>query len=542
MTTDLPSKWRDIWPGLREEIDALVLVAFRLLVFRLDLDSFFENSRQVEDASGGLFQVPVVLTKLLRPAPQDASAFARIVDDQLASDDLNLSAMLAFAINKIWGAALSDSLDRGYRQRVARAVNTANRALRGLGPHRPVVLVRSSRRYWPGKENVVDEFLGPLQRTASNFTHLLPVSTHLNRVDYSAVSAGGSECTPGLKIALWPAEAPTFDSPAITAYTTKNGTVRFSFKCWDNLTQEVRQQHITLAEQIAGYVRDSPDIVDMVNIIAAPELMLAPQAHDSIIKAIASREHAAWIVFPGSYHIERESGVVNQAPIYVGGALEHADLTSPVSAMKRTAFEFVIPGSAAKHIEDLDGTVCSVHLVDTKVGRIAVMICLDYLVPDLRNDLVSMETDHLFVLSMSPDSGTKFATAMDEAASFWTGSFFVNAFAGNSKRTGYREPLKGNGVNWEPPVGDAKPLIYIRKTKWSEDLSSGIDGIVRRCDGRFAIGAVLLIENDAGEIVVVTKAPKSGYEFGGLDVLPGGLLRTQGPGHISQSDLRLAIH
>jgi hypothetical protein len=77
-----------------------------------------------------------------------------------------------------------------------------------------------------------------------------------------------------------------------------------------------------------------------------------------------------------------------------------------------------------------------------------------------------------------------------------------------------------------------------RAAKWLEDLVIGNDGIVRRSDGSVAIGAVLLIENDAGEIVVVTKAPKPGYEFGDLDVLPGGLLRSIGSDHIGQSELR----
>jgi hypothetical protein len=74
--------------------------------------------------------------------------------------------------------------------------------------------------------------------------------------------------------------------------------------------------------------------------------------------------------------------------------------------------------------------------------------------------------------------------------------------------------------------------------QWIEDLAIGNNGIVCRSDGRFAIGAVLLIENDAGDIVVVTKAPKPGYEFSGLDALPGGLLRSTGGGLIGQDHLR----
>jgi hypothetical protein len=72
---------------------------------------------------------------------------------------------------------------------------------------------------------------------------------------------------------------------------------------------------------------------------------------------------------------------------------------------------------------------------------------------------------------------------------------------------------------------------------WLGDLAIGNDGIVRRIDGRVAIGAVLLIENDRGEIVVVTKASKTTYEFSGRDVVPGGLLRSAGEGRIDRDDL-----
>jgi 8-oxo-dGTP pyrophosphatase MutT (NUDIX family) len=72
---------------------------------------------------------------------------------------------------------------------------------------------------------------------------------------------------------------------------------------------------------------------------------------------------------------------------------------------------------------------------------------------------------------------------------------------------------------------------------WIEDLVVAASGVVQRSDGRVAIGAVLLIENAAGEIVFVRKAPKPGYEFSGLDTLPGGMLRSAGGGPISPDDL-----
>src|ERR1035437_6391451 len=78
------------------------------------------------------------------------------------------------------------------------------------------------------------------------------------------------------------------------------------------------------------------------------------------------------------------------------------------------------------------------------------------------------------------------------------------------------------------------------RNAWIGDLVASASGIVQRSDGRVAIGAVLLIENAAGEIVVVTKAPKPGYEFSGSDTLPGGMLRSGCAGPIRPDDLRRA--
>ncbi|MBI5921297.1 MAG: hypothetical protein HY847_06560 [Betaproteobacteria bacterium] len=77
--------------------------------------------------------------------------------------------------------------------------------------------------------------------------------------------------------------------------------------------------------------------------------------------------------------------------------------------------------------------------------------------------------------------------------------------------------------------------------EWFENLV--IDGgIVRRSDGKLAIGAVLVIEKGTGEIIVVTKARKPGYAFSDLDALPGGLLRSTGSDPIERSVLdRIAI-
>ena len=74
------------------------------------------------------------------------------------------------------------------------------------------------------------------------------------------------------------------------------------------------------------------------------------------------------------------------------------------------------------------------------------------------------------------------------------------------------------------------------------NLVGDTDGIVRSADRRLAVGAVLIAENEEDEILLVTKASKPGYEFGRLDVLPGGLLRFPIPGPISRDHVsRIAL-
>jgi hypothetical protein len=446
----------------------MFLVAFRVLVCWLDQNAFFQHPVKVCEARAKS-HLPEQLATLSRTrAPERARALAELVDAHLASlpDKPEPVAEFAFAIDAEFGLTLAKCLgigDRSHMQIVARAVNTANRLLMGEGgaEKKPIILVRSPQRYWEQHQNVVSPFPRDLQDTPSSFRYLLPVTTQLSRVDYSAV---GRVCAPKLTVALWPAEAPSMDSAAITRSAARNGIVPFRFTRWENLPPELQEPHTDLAARIAEYVCTAPDVVDTVHIAAAPELMLAPQCHDSITKAIATRRSAAWIVFPGSYHIERGEGVVNRAPIYVGGVLDQSDLTSdpgrgPVAAVKR--IPVVIPGSGGDCVEDIDGSTCSVHLVDTNVGRIAVMICRDFLDPALRNEVVLMGTDHLFVLSMSPDHGTKFETAMDETSNFGTGSFLVNAFTGKSWRVGHRKPLKEAQAIWELPAGEGQHCALV---------------------------------------------------------------------------------
>jgi hypothetical protein len=455
-------KWQDVWPGLCDQIDALVLVAFRMLVCQLDEGRFFLKPPDLIDEVRRQAKPPAELTTLLRTHDSmHTAAFARLVHDRLvACDDASL-AELAFAVDLEIGPVLSEHLrsgDRTRQQAVAQAVNAANRALMQLGPERPVILVRSPQQFWSRKKKVVPMFsLG----TPSKFKHLLPVLTKLSRVDYSVLGGGGKR---KLTVALWPAAAPPITSRALTRRKINKVTVLFRFKSWDDLLKKLQAQQMSLAARIADYVSNARDVMDAVYIVAAPELMLAPQSHGTVNAAVASRRNAAWIVFPGSYHIDHGEEVINQASIRIGGILDKRDLTTApsggaVSAVKHNSFATDYKGVCYR--EEISGEFSSVHLLDTCVGRIAVMICLDFLDDNRRAEVVSMGIDHLFVLSMSPDSGSKFKIAMDAASNYQTASFFVNAFTGSSRPAGYRKPLKKARVIWRRACVAGQPCVFV---------------------------------------------------------------------------------
>jgi hypothetical protein len=260
-------------------------------------------------------------------------------------------------------------------------------------------------------------------------------------------------------------EAPSIRSRAIKKSIAKNGHVSFCFRGWDDLPKTHQKQHRSFANLIANYIHnEASDAFDTVHIVAAPELTLAPESLNSVVTAVETRRNAAWIVFPGSYHIEMKEGIINRAPVYIDGVLHRADLAgssvdAPMAAVKCTPF--VLTRGRRKYVEDIDGRESLTHLLDTSVGRIAVMICRDFLEENLRNEIVSMCADHLFVLSMSPDSGIKFETAMNSTSNFRTSCFFVNAFTAESPRAAHRAPLKREKVKWMPQVSEERHWTFV---------------------------------------------------------------------------------
>jgi hypothetical protein len=450
---DLQAAWLRVWPRLRDDIDSLLLVAFRVLVMCLDRHGFFRQpSSTIEVRVQSV--LPHHLMILLRTNdPRHVRMFASLVTARLELRGLHHAAELAFAIDAEFGLKLSRSLATGKRtalQNVSQAVNSANTVLmEQLRQDRPMILVRPPNRYWSKRERVVPEFPLERQGTATNFLHLLPTSTSLKRVHYSAVGGGLQE---RLIVALWPVKAPSIKSHAISKSAIKNGRVHFYFKCWDNLPEIHQQQQRSFANQLADYIRnEGSDTFNTVHIVAAPELTLAPQSIGPIISAVATRRNAAWIVFPGSYHIEKGEGVINQAPICVGGVLDQNDLAGDPLYADSAAVKcvpVVFPHGPRNFVENIDGRESLTHLLDTSVGRIAVMICRDFLEENLRNQIVEMCADHLFILSMSPDSGIKFKTAMESVSNFRTGCFFVNAFSDVRRRAAHRQPLRGARVRW----------------------------------------------------------------------------------------------
>jgi len=470
-----------------------MLVAFRLLVCWLEERGFSRRpgwiSKTLRRPTPSPELGPLLYMLLHTPGAQFTDAFADLVGGHLGSVDDQRVGKLASAIDTEFGGTLSGNLrsdDRSETRTVARAVNVANRVLmQGPCLQKPMVLVKSPLRYWRQHPDVVPPFPGGLQNLSNAFGNLLPLRTEFNRVDYSVVfgdreiSVLDQVVPPRLCVALWPDKAPSLDSGAITkGRETENHDVSFYFAPWE-LLGEVQARHTGLAERIAAYIRAAPDDPGTIHIAAAPELTMAPQSHQCIIEAIATRRYAAWIAFPGTYHIVSDGNVTNRGSIYVGGALRQKDLncapgSGPISAIKGTAVE--IPDGKVTYFEDIEGAECSVHVLDCRAGRIAVMICRDFLDDDLRNQVVSMGIDHLFVLSMSRDSGFKFETAMDSASNYGTGCFLVNAYTEEAPDAAYsgppkrpreaahraplRDPLKGHRDPWVHPAADGLPYVF----------------------------------------------------------------------------------
>ncbi|MBI5921296.1 MAG: hypothetical protein HY847_06555 [Betaproteobacteria bacterium] len=466
MITDLPDIWRRTSSLLNEEVDAIVLVAFRLLFYRLEDDGFFPGSPGLIDTVRGEAPVPRELKTLMRNGESgDVQTFVRLVEDRLISRDTRAVASLAFAIDRVYGPYLSESLkdgDPGRQRIVAEAVNAANRALRLEGLH-AIVLVRL-QRYWSKYENYAPEI--PPQDFPSEFLHFVPLTTKLSRVDYSRIHGSDPRM---IVVALWPVEGPKFGDPELNVSPPVSGMSKFRFKPWKDLPTGNQAQHQSFANRIAKYVTSADDARGLIYVVAAPELMLAPEVHRTINEAVATRRNAAWIVFPGSYHFELGKHVVNLAVMHVGGVINKNDLfvdhaCGAVAAVK--GIPFVERYQGLEYVEDIDRTASSIHVLDSPIGRIAVMICRDFLEGRLTEEVLSMGIDHLFVLSMSPDSGFKFETAMEGASNRLTGTFVVNAFTKRDSKffdAGYRKPLKDERVVRKPPTSDEPFCVVVLK-------------------------------------------------------------------------------
>lgn len=470
MATDLASTWRRTWPALQTQIEALVLVAFRLLYCRMEERRFFPGSARAIDEARRNAWAPRELGTLLRTRDSlHATAFADAIHDRLAAPFDATVASLAYGLDRDLGLLWSKDDRRGDRvclKATADAVNAANRTLR---EHRPgaIVLVRPKQQFWERHPRVVGKFPLELQDPPSTFKALMGLTTSFNRVDYSTIGGGNPRL---VTVALWPTVAPKMNSPALIMSGFGPGKIGFRFKLWKDLPPALQADQRSLADRIAAYVNGARDAMGTVHIVAAPELVLAPEAHHTINAAVATRRSAAWILFPGSYHVEAEEGVINRAVMRVGGMIDKNDLFidpvgGAVAAVKRTPFNFP-DGGGLQYVEDIDGSTSCVHVLDTDAGRIATMICRDFIDVGLTKEVVSMGVDHLFVLSMSPDSGTKFEHAMEVASDYRTATFLVNAYtpAGSAfVCAGLREPLKHGRVSWKRPTERTPYCVFTLK-------------------------------------------------------------------------------
>lgn len=490
MVAALETMWRKNAPALRKHPDTLALVAFRLLVYFLEMDDFFLRSAQeiVE------IKISCVLPREFHPIvhrtddPDQIDDFISAVSSLLATPNAISIAQVVFALDEVLGKNLAAGLLRmhiaggmgAHIPKEVDAINLANRILlRTLRLDR-VVLLRPSKPYWKPRRNTIPPFYRGPQHLTCRFGYLLPGKIGLSALDYSYLERPSHSRTKQCIVALWPVKIKSINS-CFDTLPGDDGETLFRFKRWENLGEDVKTEHEALVNKISTYIAEAQDTSDRIYIVAAPELVLAPQSLAEIGAAAASRRDSNWIIFPGTYHIDHGKDVINIGSIFVGGKLDEMYLAQgsqgPISAIKRTPF--VVPYDGTMMIENIIGTASSVHVLDTAAGRLAVMICRDFLEEDVRHEIALLGLDHLFVLSMSPDTGKKFTTAMDAVSDLGVASFFVNAgfdapgFPAERIYAAFRKPIRHHEIEMYKELSNPQGQPYVFTLELSDGFTSG---------------------------------------------------------------------
>jgi predicted amidohydrolase len=178
-----------------------------------------------------------------------------------------------------------------------------------------------------------------------------------------------------------------------------------------------------------------------VHLLLLPELMVDPMGRQLLRDRLAAYRSSLlpYGVVPGSFHV-RSCGdaepCVNEAVFL--------DRTGALLATHWKRGRFRIPSSVVKAFpklfskahpkpeeylfEDIrDGN--ELHIVETSLGRLALLICADAIAADDKGYLPvirRLRPDLLFVLSMSPET-EPFERFFKDMAAHWIGTIFVNA-------------------------------------------------------------------------------------------------------------------
>jgi len=158
------------------------------------------------------------------------------------------------------------------------------------------------------------------------------------------------------------------------------------------------------------------------NIIIFPELSVSLEMQKTIIEKAKLSEEMP-LVFPGSFHetstkifkdFEDEYCNYNYSLIHFGD--------NPTSIFKMNKFEFppsnkfvdeLLDFQNSTGIENISCLKRTLTLVDTPFGLLAILICIDYLIPEIQEILVNYNVSIVVVMSLTGNpSGSHFYEAM----------------------------------------------------------------------------------------------------------------------------------
>lgn len=185
-----------------------------------------------------------------------------------------------------------------------------------------------------------------------------------------------------------------------------------------------------------------------VHLILLPELTIDTKARECLQRALrvrSRRPSSLYGVVAGSFHVWDSElppdGAIEPSPINETLFLDHTG--APISTHCKKG-RFRVPAAALKSLPALfPGGASDPHpeifenirygtelkILDTSLGRLALLICADAIFADDRGYLPvirRLRPDLLLVVSMTPET-EPFESFAEEMSRYWIGSVFVNA-------------------------------------------------------------------------------------------------------------------